>query len=42
MERTVFRIQIDPAAWSETGADRVQFLVSPNAGEEPRLLERVA
>jgi DNA repair protein RecN (Recombination protein N) len=42
MERTVFRIQIEPAAWSETGADRVQFLVSPNAGEEPRLLERVA
>jgi DNA repair protein RecN (Recombination protein N) len=42
MERTVFRIQIDPAPWSETGADRVQFLVSPNAGEEPRLLERVA
>jgi DNA repair protein RecN (Recombination protein N) len=42
MERTVFRIEIEPAAWSETGADRVQFLVSPNAGEEPRLLERVA
>ena len=42
MERTVFRIQIEPAAWSESGADRVQFLVSPNAGEEPRLLERVA
>ena len=42
MERTVFRVQIDPAAWSEGGADRVQFLVSPNAGEEPRLLERVA
>ena len=35
MERTVFRIQIEPAGWSETGADRVQFLVSPNAGEEP-------
>jgi DNA repair protein RecN (Recombination protein N) len=42
MERTVFRIPIEPAAWSETGADRAQFLVSPNAGEEPRLLERVA
>jgi DNA repair protein RecN (Recombination protein N) len=42
MERTVFRIQIEPAPWSETGADRVQFLVSANAGEEPRLLERVA
>ncbi len=42
MERTVFRIQIEPAAWSETGSDRVQFFVSPNAGEEPRLLDRVA
>ena len=42
MERTVLRIPIEPAAWSETGADRVQFLVSPNAGEEPRPLERVA
>jgi DNA repair protein RecN (Recombination protein N) len=42
MERAVFRIQSEPAAWSESGADRVQFLVSPNAGEEPRPLERVA
>jgi DNA repair protein RecN (Recombination protein N) len=42
MERAVFRIQMESAAWSETGADRVQFLVSPNAGEEPRPLERVA
>ena len=42
MDRTVFRIELEPAAWSETGADRVQFLVSPNAGEEPRPLERVA
>jgi DNA repair protein RecN (Recombination protein N) len=42
MERTVFRIQIEPAAWSESGADRVQFLVSANAGEEPRPMERIA
>lgn len=42
MERTVFRIPVEPTAWSEAGADRVQFLVSPNAGEEPRPLERVA
>ncbi len=42
MERTVFRIELEPAAWSENGVDRVQFLVSPNAGEEPRALERVA
>ena len=42
MERTVFRIQVEPAEWSETGADRVQFLVSPNAGEEPKPMERMA
>ncbi len=42
MERTVFRVDIAPAAWSEAGADRVQFLVSPNVGEEPRALEKVA
>ncbi len=42
MERTVFRVQIDPANWSESGADRVQFLVSANAGEEPKPLDRVA
>ena len=42
MERTVFRIDVEPAAWSETGADKVQFLVSPNAGEEPRALDKVA
>ncbi len=42
MERTVFRIVLDPAAWSETGSDRVRFMVSPNAGEEPKPLERIA
>jgi DNA repair protein RecN (Recombination protein N) len=42
MERTVFRIEIAPAPWSADGADRVDFLVSPNLGEEPRPLEKVA
>jgi len=42
MERTVFRVELAPAAWSEHGADRAAFLVSPNAGEEPRPLEKVA
>ena len=42
MERTVFRVEIAPAAWAEHGADRVDFLVSPNLGEEPRPLEKVA
>ncbi len=42
MERTVFRVRIAEAAWSADGADRVEFLVSPNVGEEPRGLEKVA
>jgi DNA repair protein RecN (Recombination protein N) len=42
MERTVFRIQIATAEWSAHGVDRVDFLVSPNVGEEPRALEKVA
>ena len=42
MERTSFRIQISRASWSGSGADEVCFLVSPNVGEEPRPLEKVA
>lgn len=42
MERATFRVQISPASWSESGADRVEFLVSANPGEEPRPLEKVA
>ena len=42
MERTTFRIEIAPAPWSAAGADRVEFLVSPNLGEEPKPLEKVA
>jgi DNA repair protein RecN (Recombination protein N) len=42
MERTVFRIQIEPAEWSATGSDCARFLVSPNIGEEPKAMERIA
>jgi DNA repair protein RecN (Recombination protein N) len=42
MAGTVFRVAINPAPWSANGADRVDFLVSPNLGEEPRPLEKVA
>ena len=42
MERTAFRIEVAPASWSPAGADRVEFLVSPNLGEEPKALEKVA
>jgi DNA repair protein RecN (Recombination protein N) len=42
MERTVFRVSMTQAPWSLSGSDRVEFLVSPNVGEEPRPLEKVA
>ncbi len=42
MDRTVFRIAVQQTDWSETGADKVLFLVSPNAGEEPKAMEKIA
>lgn len=42
MDKTVFRIDVAPAAWSASGADAVAFLVSPNLGEEPKPLEKIA
>jgi DNA repair protein RecN (Recombination protein N) len=42
MERTRFRIEMAAAPWSAAGADRVEFLVSANLGEEPKPLEKVA
>ncbi len=42
MERTVFRVAIAAAPWSSAGSDRIEFLVSPNVGEEPKPLEKVA
>jgi DNA repair protein RecN (Recombination protein N) len=42
LESAVFRIEIQPANWSERGADRVEFLISANVGEEPRPLDKVA
>ncbi len=42
MERTVFRVEVSETAWSDNGTDAVRFLVSPNLGEEPRALEKVA
>jgi len=35
-------MDLQPASWSARGADRVEFLISPNLGEEPRPLDRVA
>jgi DNA repair protein RecN (Recombination protein N) len=42
MERTKFRVAVERGEWSAEGADRVEFLVSANLGEEPRALEKVA
>ncbi len=42
MERTVFRVEIAAEPWSAAGADRIEFLVSPNLGEDPKPLEKVA
>lgn len=42
MEKTVFRIEVAPGAWSAAGSDTVRFLVSPNVGEEPKPLEKIA
>jgi DNA repair protein RecN (Recombination protein N) len=42
MERTVFRVAMAAAEWTAEGADRLSFLVSPNVGEEPKPIEKVA
>ncbi|HEU0143137.1 MAG TPA: DNA repair protein RecN [Bryobacteraceae bacterium] len=42
MERTVFRVQFEQTSWAETGTDRAGFLVSPNVGEEPKPLDKIA
>ncbi len=42
LENATFRIEVQPVAWSETGADRAEFLISANVGEELRPLEKVA
>ncbi len=42
MQNTVFRANVQSSEWSGHGADRVEFLISPNVGEEPRPIEKVA
>jgi DNA repair protein RecN (Recombination protein N) len=42
MEGAVFRVVPEESDWSESGADRVAFLVSANPGEEPRAMEKIA
>lgn len=42
MGGTVFQIQLREGPWSATGIDEIEFLVSPNRGEEPKPLEKIA
>ena len=52
MEKTRFEVllhagrpptaALDPAAWTEQGLERAEFLLSPNPGEELRPLARIA
>jgi DNA repair protein RecN (Recombination protein N) len=42
MERTRFAVSFTEQEWSEAGTDRLTFLIAPNAGEEPKPLDRIA
>jgi DNA repair protein RecN (Recombination protein N) len=42
MAGCVFRVEFSSGEWTAQGIDRVRFLISPNAGEEPRPLDRIA
>src|SRR5262249_53659758 len=42
MERSVFQIAVSAADASASGKDAVQFMVSPNLGEEPKAIEKIA
>lgn len=42
MEKTRAEIRVEAAAWSAHGADRVEFLIAPNQGEELKPLEKIA
>jgi DNA repair protein RecN len=42
MASTQFRVSVKPTEPSAAGADEIQFLVSPNRGEELRPMEKIA
>ena len=42
MERATFQIDVRPAPPSASGKDAIEFLVSPNLGEEPKPIEKIA
>ncbi|MGZ3592003.1 MAG: DNA repair protein RecN [Thermodesulfobacteriota bacterium] len=42
MKKTIFEIHMDPLPLSPKGVDRVEFLISPNIGEEVKPLAKIA
>jgi DNA repair protein RecN (Recombination protein N) len=42
MKKTIFEIRMEPAPLSPRGLDRVEFLISPNVGEEVKPLAKIA
>jgi len=42
MENTRVEIRVSPVEWSASGTDAVEILISPNVGEEPKPLEKIA
>jgi DNA repair protein RecN (Recombination protein N) len=42
MERAVFEIVVRPTQPSASGSDEVEFLISPNLGEDPKPIEKIA
>ncbi|MGZ3538156.1 MAG: DNA repair protein RecN [Thermodesulfobacteriota bacterium] len=42
MKKTIFKIHMDPLPLSPKGVDRVEFLISPNIGEEVKPLAKIA
>ncbi len=42
LANTIFQIQISATGWSARGADKVLFLISPNVGEDPKPIDKIA
>jgi DNA repair protein RecN (Recombination protein N) len=42
MKKTIFEIRIDSLPLSPNGVDRIEFLISPNVGEEVKPLAKIA
>jgi DNA repair protein RecN (Recombination protein N) len=42
MERTTVRITIEESSDGEAGGDRVEILIAPNRGDEPKPMQRIA